>query len=539
MKKLRFLACLGLSVVLTSALFLGCPTDGETIVEETIIEDVDPSVFSFWLVHEFYQDTQRTTKVIIDAGNGKTFKASEFNENSFQVHALLTHYFEHSAADMANKVVFSGNRVVEYVHVTPSIENINQLAKRDFVGDDGIHERRQARLPGVEQGRYLVLELKSDREIDPGFTRTPGAEAGWIDGSQMIQHKMDYTIIPLITFNRYKGSTAEEIKLNSDYRYAKSTKMYNKNEFIPGDISVVFNLFEAESFSGVNDAGDAYVLNYRIYKPKGVSGKVPLTVWLHGNDGQRIVENATRWPNGVPEFLQNHGNLLSGSGAAVLANPVTQEKYGPFFVLAPQANGSHNPATYKAVIDKLLVDNPSIDPTRIYFGGTSMGGMGSLNMVIDYPGFVAAAFTGPGSVGFFGAPPAASVDALKGTPIWLVSTYGDNTGMDNLSALLFNALKDANGNVRWTTFPANTSGGGYPETNLVPGGLGWAHSAYEPMMSDKITTNYLYNVDTVTPGSGFGARYSNVTYGRVAPGDNPGDTLFAWLFKQKLPEVTE
>ncbi|GHU84361.1 hypothetical protein FACS189473_1490 [Spirochaetia bacterium] len=179
-----------------------------------------------------------------------------------------------------------------------------------------------------------------------------------------------------------------------------------------------------------------------------------------------------------------------------------------------------------------------------------MGGMGSTNTVMTYPGKVAAITTGPGSAADRyngdGTVNTVKMQALLDTPIWLVSTYRDNTGMDYDSGILFQDLKDRGGNVRWTHFPANTrSNGGYPDTDIVYGGVGWAHSAYEPMTSNRIKTDDQYNVASVNiheidnynqkgevSGQRQGFYPGDITYGRTAAGDVPGETLLTWMFKQ-------
>jgi predicted peptidase len=296
-------------------------------------------------------------------------------------------------------------------------------------------------------------------------------------------------------------------------------------------------------------------------------------MWLHGADGSRITDPV--WTaGGFPDFLQNSGQISSGS-AGVLASPAIQNKYGPFYVLAPQANrqrdGMHNPAEIKKLIDS-LISKYDIDSTRIYIAGHSMGGMGTLNLLIQYPNFFAAATPSPGSVGGFGgigSIPAADAQALTKTPLWLFTIRGDNTQMDNLTIQAYNAVRNAGGkNVRMTYFPVNVGRdmwgmpaydypGNYgwdddPVLRPIKDGLAgysaggylagydWSHSAYEPLMSNTVTTNFRYNVgftnNSAKNYSGSADRNAHTnfqwSYLNSEAGDVAGDTVFDWIFKQ-------
>jgi hypothetical protein len=581
MKRDRTLIVAGIALAISFLFFAGCD-DGRRWDEYKYVESnsAAPGTIAFWLVNEFYQDAQRTTKVIIDAGGSgipgmpsNTFKASEIDKDTFKVHALVNHYWLADAkGNVVDPLVADADRKVidAYVIDDTTFNNLENLLARDFVqATPPYHANPHLNLKqqglAVEEGRYLVLQLDAEREIKPDFPRYGGlgagqAETGWIDYSNTsVPHKLDYSITPLKEFTRritpFDGSPyTEEIKPNTHLRFVKATGKRNNNEVAAGEISPIANSFTKGTAIAIDLKGNVSV-NYRLYTPPGThaAGTIPLVVFLHGMDGQGIPDNDVAWPDkALLASLQNTGQL--GASHAVLANPKTQGRYGPFFVLAPQAQPntySHNAAHNKAAVDAVIAANPAINPKRVYFTGTSMGGIGTTDMIIAYPGMVAAAATGPGGAsglvydgdGII----TAGGNALKDTPIWLVSTYGDDRGMDYDSGILFEDLKNANGNVRWTHFPANTkTNGGYPDTNIVYGGFGWAHSSYEPMMSDRIKTDDQYNVNTVNlhtittldskgvpeaPRQGF-EKNGDISYGRTAPGDTPGQTLLQWMFAQ-------
>ena len=128
-------------------------------------------------------------------------------------------------------------------------------------------------------------------------------------------------------------------------------------------------------------------LPYNIYYPVSYSkGKVPLFIWLHGA-GERGDDNVTQLIHIVP----------------YLASDITQSKY-PCVVVAPQCpkegywapvkrtewaiinDGEVTPAMTGVIqlIDKLLKD-PNLDKSRVYVGGLSMGGFGTLDLLSRMP----------------------------------------------------------------------------------------------------------------------------------------------------------
>jgi pimeloyl-ACP methyl ester carboxylesterase len=407
--------------------------------------------------------------------------------------------------------------------------------------------------------------------------RTPGAESGWNNHNQFVQHKHTYEVEVQKPFNRYNGSKKEEIPAGGDYSFAPAASKFNENEIFPGNLSVLFNLYD----KGRWNYGTSF-FDYRFYKPAGGSGKLPLFVWLHGADGSRITD-ATWTSAGFPEELQNTGHLSIGS-AGVLVSPMMQNKYGPFYVLAPQANNGHNPTQIKALIDDLISKYP-IDSKRVYVAGHSMGGMATVNLLTEFPDFFAAAAPAPGSIGGGFGPPAPGTPTtdevaqkLKLTPLWLFTIRGDSSFSDALTITAYNAVRNAGGNnVRMTYFPVNAdndssgnTGYDYPgnfgaENDPVlapvgPGGMSldwstwpptmsdaranklvaydWSHSGYEPLMSDTVTTDHAYNVGG-TNGAGNYTGVANRTahtgfqWNYRNPLDDAGDTVFAWMFKQR------
>ncbi|MGL5260459.1 MAG: prolyl oligopeptidase family serine peptidase, partial [Lachnospiraceae bacterium] len=135
------------------------------------------------------------------------------------------------------------------------------------------------------------------------------------------------------------------------------------------------------------------VLYYASYKPKNQENN-PLLIWLHGG-GEGGTD--TRIP-------------LLGNKATVFAGDDFQNIMGGSYVLVPQcptvwrnATGEGNDLTGEnptsiyteilmELIENYVQENSTIDRKRIYIGGCSNGGYMTMNMLINYPEYFAAAF---------------------------------------------------------------------------------------------------------------------------------------------------
>lgn len=514
MKKFCFL---GITLaVAASGLFLSCPTDrGETIVDD------EPFVLKFWLIHEPFPDFQRTTKVVIDAGPGKTFKADEIDKDTFKVRMESSVYYDVSN----NEEEYDGFRDITGVFVTDSIAD-------------------PFRLNQSESGRYLALELDSYRQETAPYEKAPGAQIGnyeWHGNNMFVPFKLNYTIQQEKPFKRYTGAVTEEIKPETGYSFAKSREKYNQNERIPGEITVLVNLFSSDRYDNP-DPAKGY-LEYRFYTPAVTQGSLPLVVWLHGMGEGRPADGDTWREYGgvVPDFLRNIGQMIAGELGTAWVKPENQASR-PCFVLVPQSShtGWHtsDQENLKALIDTLLAENSGIDRNRIYLTGDSMGGMGTLDILQRYPGFFAAAITAPGGSNAMhtghdpgdysvyvapGSGTSAGKAGATGIPIWMVTIEGDF--MAGFSSYPFYAgLKNAGANVRWTF---------YPDVNALTENYGNAHGSWFQVLLNHPKTND----ENIVINAVSGANPTDpltITRGSsgINPNDNPGDTIMEWLFKQ-------
>lgn len=192
------------------------------------------------------------------------------------------------------------------------------------------------------------------------------------------------------------------------------------------------NKFTSQTFTDNSD-----IVSYSLYTPAKDSHKNALVIWNHG----------------IGETGTDVQIDLLGNKVTALGSEKFQDIMDGAYVLVPQRSYNTKTSTVKALIDKVLKDNPDIDVNRVIIGGCSAGGLFTMNMILDYPTFFAAAYP---------ICPAKQskdvtdeqINSLKNLPIWFIHAKNDGTvKYDTTSKLLVERLKAAgNTNVRTSFF---------------------------------------------------------------------------------------
>ena len=150
--------------------------------------------------------------------------------------------------------------------------------------------------------------------------------------------------------------------------------------------------------------------------------------------------------------------LVQGTGATVWASPEHQEKY-PCFVLAPQFapppmvndnfEADHRIEIVKRLLD-FIVSKYSVDVSRIYTTGQSMGCMSSCELYVRYPGLFAAAMLVAGQW---------NPETMAGVPdshMWIIVSEGDKKAFPGMTAMTA-AMEDAGAKVVHETWSAKAA----------------------------------------------------------------------------------
>ncbi len=194
-------------------------------------------------------------------------------------------------------------------------------------------------------------------------------------------------------------------------------------------VSALFACFcFAGSAVSINDGMDAMVnqfedgkssLDYVFYSPKKSDGdktKYPLVVWLHGNSSGDYPGHQVRNSCIYNWSSEEYQKRFKGTEGAYLLLPRCPTKN------APVAWGIERKLPLKRTIDSFISANKdSIDTSRIYIGGYSMGGKMTIIMASSYPEFFAAAF--PMSPVYI--PTNGELEAMGNMPVWLFVNKND------------------------------------------------------------------------------------------------------------------
>lgn len=226
----------------------------------------------------------------------------------------------------------------------------------------------------------------------------------------------------------------------------------------------VDSLFVKNTHKASNDLE----LPYRLFSPnQQQKQKIPLVIFLHGRDergidnGERIYRNAG--------FIMNENSLITKQ---------SQAKY-PCYILVPQCskkteneewakwignspktpfkglgkNGSYemNPEPSESgeatleLIEKIISEN-SIDTSRIYITGLSMGGFGTWEFIARKPNLFAAA------VPMAGYSDQNQIKNIKQIPIWIFHGNKDKWNPVEGSRNMYSKLTEANADVKYTEY---------------------------------------------------------------------------------------
>lgn len=147
---------------------------------------------------------------------------------------------------------------------------------------------------------------------------------------------------------------------------------------------------------------DNITLHYALYEPENSANKTPIIIWLHGmgegGDDPYIALLGNKVVNLITDDIQSY---FAPTGAYVLVPQVngfwmqTDIKLkGMEGWIGPKSKltkSCYTTALFN-LIDSVVKENPKIDKDRIYIGGCSNGGYMSINMLLEYPDYFAAAY---------------------------------------------------------------------------------------------------------------------------------------------------
>ncbi len=174
-------------------------------------------------------------------------------------------------------------------------------------------------------------------------------------------------------------------------------------------------------------------LNYLLYLPENYNEneKWPLILFLHGI-GERGDDLDLVKKEGLPKLLESNKEL-------------------PFIIVSPQCPdesywSEHVDDLYELI--QAIKKKHSVDDSRVYLTGLSMGGFGAWSLGTKHPEEFAAIVPICG-----GLEDTEEVKKLKNTPTWVFHGAKDPIIPLELSKILVDTLQECGGDVRFTIYP--------------------------------------------------------------------------------------
>ncbi len=197
----------------------------------------------------------------------------------------------------------------------------------------------------------------------------------------------------------------------------------------------------------------------------------------------------------LPLIIFLHGASLQGSDLKRV------ERYGPLdavhkgmdipaYVMAPQCRSGWDAEKVMKTLEGVM-KQASVDTTRIYVIGMSLGGFGTLDFASTYADRVAAA------IGICGGM-TKSIDPLATLPLWILHGTADRPVPISRSEKIVNRIKQINGGERliFTRLPGIDHG--------KPARLFYRHEMYEWLLEHRLTDegrpvnrNYVLNNESI------------------------------------------
>ena len=199
-----------------------------------------------------------------------------------------------------------------------------------------------------------------------------------------------------------------------------------------GDLFSMRMEYTGEALNAFTGETETQTIRLAAYEPETLRGGAPnpLVIWLHGAGEGGMTLDAAVLGNEVSllakEKIQNHFTSADGTTGAYVLLPQCET------VWMDEGDGQNGEGTGVSRYTKVLmeaieqyVDNhPDVDRNRIYLGGCSNGGYMTLNLLVEYPGYFAAAF--PVCEAYDTLDQEQRIEALAAQSIWFVQSADDN-----------------------------------------------------------------------------------------------------------------
>ena len=396
----------------------------------------------------------------------------------------------------------------------------------------------EVKLDALDPSAFLVQTNGVERKVKIIYTSDDRGE--WTDGGDYLAFGLEVSnergVSPFVSRGMKTWNTAYGVKVA--LKPGKSIKAGGK-KFTAVECSTdnalrnflsESDFFHRGTFTGPSTGRPGNeTLTYGAFEPEAlrIDGKQnPLVIWLHGMGEGGTDVSIELMGNEVVSLIrsdiQNHFTTEGGEkGAYVLAVQCPTMWMG-----TAKGFGSGNyPSLYsdvlKSCIDNYLVQNPDVDPSRIYIGGCSNGGYMTMNMVMRNPGFFAAAY--PTCEAFADVNISdAMIQQMANENIWIVQSYDDTTVNPKEYCIpTYKRLMAAGAKNVWISMFESVIG------TDTPGQKYMGHFSWVYVFNDQVTGSQEQSTADMKPTNNGGGTVSPQGY----------KNLFDWMNAQKVAPV--
>lgn len=440
-----------------------------------------------------------------------------------------------------SKVLIEVPEAVDDVNAKGAIINTNGVQR--IVTDAYLSDALCNKADGSSQ--YVTFEL----ETNSTESGTPFINDGmnkWAE-SYPVAARFDVT----------QSGTEKSVGINEDlidYRICPQTEAFSDR-----------GTYTETSTNPLTNAQEDLTLSYAAYEPDTLAADStanPLIIWLHGageggtdpdivilgNEVSALTEDEIQ-----SQFTTEGGN--NGAYVLVVQTPTYWKDAGD----GQNSHGDMDSRYTQILMDTIeeyVNNHPDVDTDRIYLGGCSNGGYMTMNMLINYPDYWAAAYPTCEAYAYNtykrdqnGNYVTESKDnatiytptdelwmtdekiqAIKDIPIWFSSTATDTTDIPTqFSMPTYKALLQAGASNVWYSYFDTVQGSDDPKAQYD------GHWVWTYLFNNKITN--VQDPDTIknsTDTANFGFTPSNNGGGTKQATDENGtyDTIFAWMNAQ-------
>ncbi len=320
------------------------------------------------------------------------------------------------------------------------------------------------------------------------------------------------------------------------------------------------------SFSGnyvnpMTEETEELTLQYAAYEPDSLvndGAKNPLIIWLHGQGEGGTDPDIALLGNEVvalaKDGIQSHFTTEGGEDGVYVLAVQTQTYW------MDGGDGTNSGGDLVSRYTEILMDtiasyvesHPDVDTDRIYIGGCSNGGYMTMNMVVTYPDYWAAAYpnceayafnmyekdedgnyvfseTGGYTVTEERWMTEEKIEAIKDLPIWFVQS-ADDTTVDPLlfGVPTYQALVQAGAENVWYSYFESVEGADDPSATYM------GHWVWCYLFNDEVTASQDPEAVATATDANYGFVANNNGGGTVSPSDENGTytNLFDWLNAQ-------